>query len=108
VESWLLADDANLGAFLGIRKPAHVPNPEGVEDPKATLLELAAQSRHRHMREAIVWRDERSGRYLQGPDYNGAMAPFVTKEWNVEAARRRCPSLNSLFVALGRLEESYG
>ncbi len=108
VESWLLADDTNLGEFLGLRKPARVPNPESLQDPKATLLELASQSRHRDVREAIVWRDERSGRYLQGPDYNGAMAPFVEKAWDLDAARLRCPSLNGLLVALARLEEHYG
>jgi hypothetical protein len=107
VESWLLADEVNLAAFLGLKKSAHLPNPEDLGNPKATLLELAAQSRHRDIREAIVWRDERSGRFWQGPDYNGAMAPFVKNAWNVTIARQRCPSLNGLFIALARLEKSY-
>ena len=108
VESWLLADSANLRSFFGLRKSTYLSNPEDQEDPKAALLGLAAQSRYRELREAIVWRDERRGRYLQGPDYNGAMAPFVRKEWNVGTARLRCPSLNGLFVALDRLEQDYG
>ena len=60
------------------------------------------------MREALVWRDSRSGRLHQGPDYNGTLAPFVRHDWDVDGARRTCRSLGSLFSALARLEAAFG
>ena len=106
VESWLLADERNLGAFLGLRKMRPISDPERLPDPKATLLEVAAEAR-RDLREAIVWRDERGGRFVQGPDYNGALAPYVKEAWDIDRARTRCPSLAGLFEALARLERGY-
>jgi len=105
VESWLLADDVNLASFLGSRRRIAIPNPEGLEDPKSTLLGLAAEARRREIRDAIVWRNKGSGELLQGPDYNGALAPFVEEVWNIRRARERCPSLAGFFAALDRLEK---
>jgi hypothetical protein len=56
------------------------------------------------MRDALVWKDESSGRLFQGPDYNATLAKFVEREWNIEAARKACRSLNRLFLALERVE----
>jgi hypothetical protein len=106
VESWLLDDEENLGAFLGIRKKKPIGNPESLPDPKGTLLELATQARG-IMREAVVWKDERNDRLGQGPDYNGALASFVRNSWDIRKSRKRCPSLAGLFEALERLESAY-
>ena len=54
-----------------------------------------------------MWRDERSGRLIQGPDYNGTLAEFVAKHWNPSVARLACPSLERLFSALQRLEAEF-
>jgi Domain of unknown function (DUF4276) len=106
VESWLLADEENLRSFLGLKRVLHLPDPETIPDPKTTLLGLAAKTRNRELRDALVWRDDRSGRLLQGPDYNGAMCPFVARHWDVSQARRRCASLGRMIDALARLEKS--
>ena len=59
------------------------------------------------MREALTWKDDSSGRLSQGPDYNAPLAKFVTKDWNIEEARKRCRSLNRLFLALERIEADF-
>lgn len=108
VESWLLGDPAGLSSFLGLRTPFALDNPENLDDPKQELLELAVKSPRRPIREALTWKNERTGRLSQGPDYNGPLAMFVTNDWNIEAARKRCRSLDRLFLALERIESELG
>jgi hypothetical protein len=108
VESWLLGDASRLGKFLRLRSPLSVPDPESLADPKQTLLGAAMKCPSRLMREALVWRDEQSGRLFQGPDYNGTLARFVNGQWDVATASRRCRSLEGFLAALSRLEAEYG
>jgi hypothetical protein len=104
VESWLLGDATGLSHFLGLRTVVQLTDPEKSADPKEDLLKLALKSPRRSMREALVWRDEESGRLFQGPDYNANLAKFVSNNWNVATARTKCPSLERLFAALARIE----
>lgn len=104
VESWILGDAAGLCKCLGLRKRAVYQDPEQLADPKNELLKLAMTSPRRTMREAVVWKDEPSGKLFQGPDYNATLARFVAKEWNLQHARSTCRSLDRFFNALGRLE----
>jgi hypothetical protein len=108
VESWLLGDAPGLSQFLGLRQPIAVSQPEALEDPKRELLQASMKCPRRTMRDALVWHDEKSGRLFQGPDYNGALAPFVNGQWDIGSARQKCPSLESFLAALGRLETEYG
>jgi hypothetical protein len=107
VESWLLGDEEGLRLFLGYKKTITIPNPEMIPDPKAELLRLAISARNRFVREAIVWKDKRTGKLFQGADYNGTLAGFVKNQWNIATARQRCPSLERVFKALARLEKDY-
>lgn len=107
VESWLLGDMARLTSFLHLKNTPTIPAPEALLDPKQELLKLAQRSRVRQIREALVWRDDRSGRLYQGPDYNGTLGYFVMAQWNISAARSACPSLERLFAALQRLEAAF-
>lgn len=107
VESWLLADDEGVRRYLGLRRAFTCADPEGLDDPKTTLLNLAESSPRRALREALVARDEGSGRLRQGPDYNGALARFVSEKWNLEQASSRCRSLGRMQAALARLENDY-
>jgi hypothetical protein len=103
VEAWLLGDVDGLRRFLGVRSTAPIPAPESIPDPKAALLDLALTGRKRAVREAVVARDERTGRLLQGPDYNGTLGQFVRDHWDSAKARRSCPSLERMWAALGRI-----
>lgn len=107
VESWLLGDPTGLKTFLGLRMPVVLPNPEQLADPKQELLKLALNSPRRAMRDALVWKDESSGRLFQGPDYNATLARFVAKEWDIAGARNACRSLDRLFLALERIEAEF-
>lgn len=104
VESWLLGDMTRLKSFLHVKNGLAIPAPEALPDPKQELLRLSLRSRVRQIREALVWRNESSGRLFQGPDYNGTLAHFVTHQWDISTARHACPSLERLFAALHRLE----
>jgi hypothetical protein len=104
VESWLLGDPTGLRAFLGLRKCIELAEPETVPDPKHELLRLALTSPRRVIRDALVWRDDSSGRLFQGPDYNATMAKFVCTNWDLASARQACRSLDRLFGALQRIE----
>ena len=107
IESWLMGDHEGLAKYLGCRRAMLPPNPEIVDDPKRTLLYSATASRIRRMREAVVWRDPRSGTLHQGPDYNGTLGGFVQKSWDLNAARARCPSLERAWLALADLEKRF-
>jgi hypothetical protein len=107
VESWLLGDPEGLSAFLGLRRVFNFNDPEQLADPKQELLKLALSSPRRAMREALAWKDESSGRFFQGPDYNATLAKFVTTDWNIEGARQECRSLGRLFLALERVEAEF-
>ncbi len=106
VESWLLADDTGITSFLGSKLPAEYPEPEQLTDPKQELLKASFRSPRLALREALVWQDQSSGRFRQGPDYNGILSGFVREQWNLGRATKRCSSLERLSSALARLESS--
>ncbi len=107
IESWLLGDLTGLNAYFGLRRSFTLPNPEALPDPKEELLKLAMMCPSRHIREALVWRDDEKGRLRQGPDYNGTLARFVVQRWDIGAAKLACRSLGRLFVALQQLEAHF-
>ncbi len=86
VESWLLAHRKALARFLGIPENQIPSNPDEIENPKQFLMQLAAKSRKREVREAIV--PAPGSTAFIGPDYNGKLIEFVEREWQVfEAAK---------------------
>lgn len=103
VEAWLLACDHELAAFLGLRRSCSFQQPENLQDPKLTLLALAAKSSRRELREGLV-RASSDGVLKQGPAYNSLLAEFVATSWDVDRSARKCPSLNRLLASLARLE----
>lgn len=101
LESWLLADRDGLARFLDIA-PARVPaDPEALPHPKRDLVALARRSRLRQRREAIVPAAGISA--VVGPGYVTELATFVREYWQIEAARRRAPSLDRCVARLQEL-----
>lgn len=91
VESWFFADVERLARFLSVGR-ARIPTlPEQVEDPKATMVELARQSRKRDIREDMVPRPG-SGRKV-GPAYASRLMEFAQNSWRPQVAAARCDSL---------------
>lgn len=92
IESWIMADREGLAEWLGIAASAVPLRPERVQDPKRALVQLAARSRNRGLREAIVPR-RGLGSHRVGPFYNDAVGEFVAHLWDPDVARRYSGSL---------------
>lgn len=98
VEAWLLADRNSFARYLGISKEKIPPDVESIEDPKRLLINLARRSRKRTLREAIVPSAGSDAR--QGPDYNGALIPYVNEVWDLGAAVKNSMSLRKTVRAV--------
>lgn len=105
VEAWLLADSERIARFLRIRI-AEVPlDPEGLAEPKRRMVEIAARSRSRAIREDMVARPG-SGR-MTGPAYPSRLLEFIgdpTNGWRPEVAVARAKSLERALACMRRLE----
>jgi hypothetical protein len=109
VEAWLLADRERLAKFLSVSTSRIPHNPESVEHPKSTLVELARYSRRRDIREDMAPRPG-SGRSV-GPAYTARLIEFVISErtgWRPEVAARYSDSLNRSLRCLRRIKSSPG
>ena len=93
IESWILADREGMARWLGVSADVITRNPESLDDPKRSLVQLASRSNNRLLREAIG-PVRVLGTNRTGPDYNRAVGEFVTQRWNPEVARRNAPSLD--------------
>lgn len=94
VEAWLLADRHRIAQFLSIPIGRVPGDPEAELDPKQTLVDLAASSRRRAMRDDFVPRPA-SGRKV-GPGYTGRLIEFITDSqggWRPGEAAERSRSL---------------
>jgi hypothetical protein len=92
VEAWLIADTINFASFLGISVDKVPINPEALDDPKRTLIQLAAKAGRADRKRRIVPRS--SSGSVQGQEYNSCLSEFVESHWNPSAA-----SLNSQSLA---------
>jgi hypothetical protein len=107
VESWLLGDKDGFSNFLRLRKPLQIANPENLCDPKEELLRSALKNPLRQIRDSLVWRDDKTGKVYQGPDYNGTLGTFITNQWDMSSACSQCQSLYRLIDSLERLENRF-
>ena len=104
IEAWLIADAESLAGYLGISRNRIPEQPEGLDDPKAEMVNLARASRHRPIRQDMVPRD-RSGRSV-GPAYSSRLVEFIVGCWRPKVAAIRADSLNRAIRALRRLMET--
>jgi hypothetical protein len=94
VEAWLMADRERLAAYLSVPVSRLPTAPDSVADPKQVMVNLARQSRSRHVRADMVPRPE-SAR-LVGPAYAARLMQFVedlTNGWRPEVAAAASDSL---------------
>jgi hypothetical protein len=100
-EAWLLADRERLSRFLGVSVDLLPRDPEAIADPKRKMVDLAAQSRRRAIREDMVPRPG-SGRSV-GPGYSSRLIEFVSDSdsgWRPELASRNADSLRRCLDSL--------
>ena len=94
VEAWLPGDQERIAAFLSIALSKIPQNPEMLDDPKQFMIELAANSRRREIRQDMVPRPG-SGRKI-GPAYTSRLVEFASNRrlgWRPEVAARNSDSL---------------
>lgn len=100
LESWLIADTDGMATFLGIPQSVVPSDPEALEDPKRTLVNLARRSRSRNVRNSIVPPSGYSSTVASG--YVGTIQEFVVQKWNIQEAMKRS---TSLMRCVSRLKE---
>ncbi len=96
VESWLLADQKEFAAFIGVRR-SELPNlPDLLPDPKGFVVQLARNSKRKQLRNELVPRLG-SGKRV-GPAYTSRLMEFSLYHWDPVRAEslseslRRCRS----------------
>lgn len=104
VEAWLIADAEALADFLAIPLNRVPDQPEALDDPKKTTVDLARSSRCKAIRDDMVLRDG-SGRAV-GPAYSSRMVEFVRDCWRPHVAAKRANSLNRAIRALSQMMET--
>lgn len=102
IESWILSDREGIARWLEISLNAVPRNPESLNDPKRSLVQLAARSRNRRLREAIAPRRV-LGTSRTGREYNQTVGDFVARLWNLDAARLSAPSLDRAITRIYEL-----
>ena len=100
MEAWLLADREQLAKYLSITLKSVPLDPEQVENPKQTLVNLARRSKRRSMREDIVPVEGTTAKV--GPGYLARITEFATYHWRPEIAAETCRSLKRCLSSLGR------
>jgi hypothetical protein len=94
IEAWLLGDIQRMSTFLGIQRARLPSHPESLNQPKKSLVQFAAGSRRRDIREDIA--PPSKGVRTVGPGYNGRLIEFVNDRengWRPTVAAAVTPSL---------------
>lgn len=104
VEAWLLADREQIANFLSITKSRVPVNPESEENPKQVMVNLAARSRRRNIREDMAPRP--GSRRDVGPAYTSRLIEFISASeggWRPDVASTYSQSLKRCIECLRRL-----
>lgn len=105
VEAWVMADREQFANFLGVSKQLIPSRSEDSNDPKTLLLQIAAKSRRRDLRDDIVPQPGENRKL--GPNYNGRLGQFVQEHWRAEAASINSVSLAKTWHALKTFQPIY-
>ena len=107
VEAWLLADRERVAGFLSVPISRIPRNPECEDNPKQVMVNLAARSRRKDIREDMVPRPG-SGRAV-GPAYTSRIMEFVSANgsgWRPVIAAKNSDSLKRALQCIKRLIEA--
>jgi len=92
LEAWLLGDGKALSGYLRVSAAVIPTDPEGLDDPKQTLVDIARRSTNSAIRDDMV--PDHGVSAVVGPGYVGRISEFALKHWRPEVARTQCPSLD--------------
>lgn len=103
VESWVMAHREAFAEFLGVSPDCVPKKPDELEDPKRSLLTLAARSRSSRLRADLI--PAPGSTAAVGPDYNNRLSGFIRTDWNVFEAEKNSESLHRAVVRIRELAE---
>ena len=109
IESWLLSDRESIAKFLSVPISRIPTDAESVLSPKQTMVNLAAMSKRRSIREDMVPRPG-SGRSV-GPAYTSRLVEYVQSPeplWRPKRAASHTPSLQRCMKCLEQLVRREG
>lgn len=106
VESWLLADTVALAEYLHVPRSQVPQQPDILNDPKLTMVNLAQQSRRSAIVRDMIPRPG-SGRSI-GPAYSARMIEFAYSHWRPRVAKDNSDSLQKLFHCIEMLLATEG
>jgi hypothetical protein len=101
IESWLLADPERLAPYLGIRRSAIPADPDGLPNPKDSMVQLARASSRALVRQEMVPRPG-SG-FATGSAYTARLISFVSDRdggWRPSVAAAKSDSLGRCIRAI--------
>ena len=103
LEAWLLADRHAISRYFGV-PIARVPrNPEVLEHPKRSIVNLARQSQKRDIVEDVVPMEGSEG--VVGRGYTSRMTLFIRAAWRPHEASVNSESLRRAIAAIEALPE---
>jgi hypothetical protein len=105
VESWLLADRERIAKFLGVPIGKVPREPDLLEDPKGTVVDLARHSRQRDVREDMLPRPK--GGRSEGPAYASRLIEFAQDAWRPSVAEKHSDSLRRCQQAIRQVIANY-
>ena len=105
-ESWLLADAPAFAREFSLSIHDLPSQPDGLENPKRSVVELCGKSRRAEIRDAMTPRP--AGGRRVGPEYAARISAFARERWDPERAATRSPSLSRTLSALQRTGANSG
>ena len=98
IESWILADAKNLSNFLKVPITKVPADPEGLRDPKESLINLARRSRSIQIKNDLV--PKAGSTAVEGVLYTSSLSLFVNNIWDLSVARNISTSLDRCLSCL--------
>lgn len=93
-ESWLLGDRRGFASFAAIAEGRVPLDPELLPDPKEFLVGLVRGSRNKGLARDLT--PSHGSPLPHGPLYVERLARFAEHAWDIDAASKRCPSLDRM------------
>ena len=101
IEAWLLADKDGFARFAGIPKSKMPLDPEQLEDPKQTLLNLVRHYGRREIKANLLPSAGSTAKI--GFGYNVILSDFVHSSWSLNRAIAHADSLERTYRRLREL-----
>lgn len=94
LDAWLLADAQAFAAFVRVARARLPGDPESLDDPKVTLVDLCRHSSSASIRRGMV--PPRGSPRRVGPEYTALISEYAETAWRPDTAAKAAPSLAKL------------